>query len=107
MTTLESARSWALGGGVLAAETVRFAVDRVVPTRGVPDSGSAIGARWLETAMGLSPGMVRSVRVVDEHHGTASRARLAVDVDRRAGVPSTLFVKLAPRAFGGRLFMNA
>lgn len=107
MTRLESARSWALGGAVLAAETVRFAIDRVVPTRGVPDRGSAVGARWLEAVMGLPAGTVRSVRVVDEHHGTASRARLAVDVDRRADVPSTLFVKLAPWAFGGRLFMNA
>jgi aminoglycoside phosphotransferase (APT) family kinase protein len=61
---------------------------------------------WLEGALGLAPGTVRDVRVVADDHGTASRARIAVDADPAAGVPSHLFVKYAPPVFGQRLLMN-
>jgi hypothetical protein len=102
-TLVRSAQS----AGLLATEAARCTWDRVAPGRdGLPMRPEELTPRWLEGALGLAPGTVRSVRVVSEDHGTASRARIEVDADPAAGVPAHLFVKYTPPVFGQRLLMN-
>ena len=56
--------------------------------------------------MGLPAGAIGRVSVVDEHSGTAARARLAVESRADAEVPETLFVKLPPANFQQQLLSN-
>jgi aminoglycoside phosphotransferase (APT) family kinase protein len=102
-TVVRSARS----AGLLATEAARCAWDGVAPGRdGLPLRPAELTPRWLEGALQVPPGTVRSVRVVDENHGTASRARIAVDSAPDAGIPDHLFVKYTPPVFRQRLLMN-
>lgn len=93
--------------GLVATEVARCAWDRVAPGRdGLPMSPDQLTPRWLEGALDLTPGTVRSVTVVSDDHGTASRARIAVDAGPEAGIPDHLFVKYTPPVFGQRVLMN-
>ncbi len=93
--------------GLVAREALRAGFDRGLPTGGaVPLRSSGITSRWLEGAMKLRPGAIRSARVVDEHHGTALRARIAVDADPGVDVPNHLFAKLTPKNLQQHLLMN-
>ncbi len=67
---------------------------------------SELTPRWLEGALGVPPGTVRSVEVVSDDHGTAARARIAVVAAPEAGIPDHLFVKYTPPVFVQRLLMN-
>jgi hypothetical protein len=44
--------------------------------------------------------------VLDEHHGTAGRVRIGIDVRPGLDLPDTLFVKLTPRSAVQRLMMQ-
>ncbi|MGH3725060.1 MAG: phosphotransferase [Mycobacterium sp.] len=93
--------------GSLVDQTARYVVDRTLPARSMPKTAHDVGPEWMATALGLRRGDVERVSVADEHHGTASRARLAIDY-RAPGIgPATIFLKSAPTAFMGRLFLNA
>ncbi|MBA0045383.1 phosphotransferase [Mycobacteroides sp. LB1] len=93
--------------GSLVDQTARYVVDRTLPAHSMPKVARDVHPEWIATALGLQPGDVERVNVANEHHGTASRARLAIDY-RAPGIgPATTFLKLAPTAFVGRLFMNA
>jgi hypothetical protein len=93
--------------GLLTKEAARCAWDRVAPGRdGLPLRPAELTPRWLERALDVTPGTVRSVDVVDDDHGTASRARIAVDAAPDAGIPDHLFVKYTPPVFAQRLLMN-
>jgi aminoglycoside/choline kinase family phosphotransferase len=93
--------------GLVATEVVRCAVDKVAPGRdGLPMRPAELTPRWLEGALGLPPGTVRAVHVVDDDHGTAARARIAVDADPAAGLPDHLFVKYTPPVLAQRVLMN-
>jgi aminoglycoside/choline kinase family phosphotransferase len=93
--------------GLLAKEAARCVVDRLAPGPDpLPMRPSELTPSWLEGALGLPPGTVRSVRVVDDDHGTAARARIAVDADPSAKLPDHLFVKYTPPVFAQRVLMN-
>jgi hypothetical protein len=91
----------ARGLGVAAKEATRAALDRAVPTGGqVPLRLAGVTPRWLEGRLDLQPGAIRAVRVLDEHSGTAARARIGLDAAPGAeGVPTSLFVKFTPRNY--------
>lgn len=93
--------------GLLAKEVARCGVDRAFPSRAtVPARTRDLTPAWLASALGVPPGTVRGLRVFDEHHGTASRARLEVDAGDDASLPRRLFVKFTPRALQQQLLMN-
>jgi aminoglycoside/choline kinase family phosphotransferase len=93
--------------GLLAKEAARCVVDRLAPGPDpLPMQPSELTPSWLEGALGLPPGTVRSVRVVNDDHGTAARARIAVDADPSVGIPDHLFVKYTPPVFSQRVLMN-
>src|SRR5262245_31571140 len=93
-----------LGLGMAAREAVRAGLDRTFPGRGaIPLRVDAVTESWLSSALGLGP--VRSVRVLDEHSGTAARARIAVAAES-ADIPARLFVKLTPRNYLQHVLMN-
>jgi Phosphotransferase enzyme family len=84
----------ARGLGMVAKEAARAGLDRVVPGGdSVPLRASEVTPTWLADAMGLPAGAIRSIDVLDEHSGTAGRARIAVDGD---DVADHLFVKFSP-----------
>lgn len=85
----------------------RVGWDRIRPDGdSLPNDGEALTAAFIERAMGRPPGSVRSVTVVDEHHGTAGRVRIRVTSSEGADVPDALFVKTAPHNLVQRLMMN-
>jgi aminoglycoside phosphotransferase (APT) family kinase protein len=91
----------------VAKEMARVGYDRVAPASdALPDRGLAITPAVLEDLTTRPPGSVRAVRVIDEHHGTAGRVRVAVASSADAGLPATLFVKVSPRNLVQRLMMN-
>ena len=95
----------ARGAGCVAAETCRYVVDRALPDSGaIPAQGSDITTAWLQGAVGADPGAVRTVRRgrPDRRNGIAL-VRLLVD---GSDLPSSMFIKLAARRLGGRVFMN-
>ncbi len=57
----------------------------------IPVDVDDLTAEWFSAALDAD---VRSVKILDRHSGTTGRARLALDGG--AGVPGTVFVKLAP-----------
>ncbi|WP_007512692.1 MULTISPECIES: phosphotransferase family protein [Pseudofrankia] len=96
----------ALGLGMAMTEAVRAGLDRALPGgASVPLRAHQANTRWLEAAFGLAPGTVRSVSVIDEHSGTAARARLAVDSDATE-VPGHLFLKFTPHHYSQHVLMN-
>jgi aminoglycoside phosphotransferase (APT) family kinase protein len=97
----------ARGVAMVATELGRAGLDRVLPGGdAVPSSSSGVTPAWLADALGLPAGSIRSVRVVDEHSGTAARARIAVDAAPGTEVPDHLFVKFNPSSFSQQLMMN-
>ena len=93
---------------LVAKELGRVGLDRVLPdSRTLPDRGPAITTACLERVTAQAPGSIRSVRVLDEHHGTAGRVRLAIDTAPDVDLPDTLFVKLTPRNVIQRMMMSA
>ncbi len=91
---------------LVGKELVRVGSDRVRPGGStLPDRGQGLTPEFIEVATGQAPGTVRSVRVLDENHGTAGRVRIAVDAPG-GELPETLFVKVSPRNTTQRLMMN-
>lgn len=97
----------ARGVGMVLTEIGRAGLDRALPGGGaVPRRADGVTSAWLADALGLPAGAIRSVRVVDEHSGTAARARIAVDAAPGVDVPHHLFVKFNPRSFAQQIMMN-
>ena len=101
LQTLATARSL----GMAAREAARAGLDRAVPGAAIPLRIDEASEPWLAAALGLPPGAIASVRVLDAHSGTAARARIAVDCDVDH-VPERLFVKLPPRNYLQHVLMN-
>lgn len=92
---------------MVGKELGRVAVDRVLPAGGtLPDRGADVTPMVLEDLTGRPRGSVRAVRVLDEHHGTAGRVRIAVDAAPTAELPATLFLKVTPSNPVQRVMMN-
>jgi aminoglycoside/choline kinase family phosphotransferase len=92
---------------LVGKELGRVLLDRVLPAgRTLPDRGDAITAEILERATGHLTGTIRAVRVLDEHHGTSGRVRVAIESTPDADLPETLFVKLTPRNLVQRVMMS-
>jgi hypothetical protein len=97
----------ARGAAMVATELGRASLDRLLPGGGaVPNDAAGVTPEWLAEALELPAGSIRSVRVVDEHSGTAARARVAVDSAPDVQVPDHLFVKFNPKSFAQQLMMN-
>lgn len=95
----------ALGIGFAAQEAVRAGMDRVVPFGStVPLRVRDVTARWLSDALGLPRGSITSVQVLDQHSGTAARAR--VEVESEADLPAHLFLKMVPDNYMQHVMMN-
>lgn len=102
-----SAATVARGLGLVVTEVARAGANRVVPGGGsLPLRATDVSPRWLEGALGLRPGAIRGVRIVDEHSGTAARARVAVDAHDDTGLPDHLFVKSTPHSYAQHVLMN-
>jgi aminoglycoside phosphotransferase (APT) family kinase protein len=92
---------------MVGKELCRVGVDRVLPDAStLPDTGRAVTPGALERLTSRPPGSIRDVRVLDEHHGTAGRVRVAVDSTAEADVPDTLFLKVTPHNVTQRLMMS-
>ncbi|WP_174183826.1 phosphotransferase family protein [Nocardia barduliensis] len=91
--------------GMAGKEAIRAALDRTnsYGTR-IPLRVQDATARRLAATLGLPPGAITSVRVLDHHSGTAARARIAVESE--ADIPETLFLKLPPRNYLQHVLMN-
>jgi hypothetical protein len=101
-----SARVAARGTALVATEIARAGYSRARASGGdVPLRSSGLTPRWLEGAMGLPAGAIASVSVVDEHSGTAGRARLALQAGGDVDVPSHVFVKLTPTSYFQHVLM--
>ncbi|MET7772646.1 aminoglycoside phosphotransferase family protein [Nocardia sp. NPDC005366] len=95
-----------LGLGMAVKEAVRAGFDRTVSFRAtLPLRVDEVTEQWLGDSLGLPPGVITSVRVVDHHSGTAARARVAVKSES-ADIPPHLFVKLPPRNYLQHVLMN-
>ncbi|MET8649487.1 phosphotransferase family protein [Nocardia aurea] len=95
----------ALGIGMAVKEAIRAGVDRAVPFRAtIPIRVAEADERWLGDALGLPPGSITSIRVLDHNSGTASRARIAVKTE--ADLPTHLFLKMVPRNYLQHVLMN-
>ncbi len=90
------------GLGLVAKEATRAGLDRVLPGGSVPLRAGDVTPAWLADVLGLPPGAIRSVAIVDEHSGTAGRARIAVDGD---DVPDQLFLKFSPHHYLQHIMM--
>ncbi|WP_426573980.1 phosphotransferase [Aquihabitans sp. McL0605] len=92
---------------LVGKELGRVGLDRVLPDRStLPDRGSDVTTAVLERITGRPAGSIRSVRVLDEHHGTAGRVRIAIDAAPEADLPETLFLKLTPKSPTQRVMMS-
>lgn len=69
--------------------------------RPIPTEVAELTPEWLGSVLGNT---VDAVQVLDSHSGTTGRARLAL---RGAGVPASVFVKLAPFDAAQRSFVAA
>lgn len=95
----------ALGIGAVAKEAIRAGLDRTVPARGgIPLRAHQATEQWLCSALGLAPGAIASVHIIQQHSGTAARARIAVQ--SAADIPEHLFLKLPPRNYLQHVLMN-
>ncbi len=78
----------------------------MIPGGSIPLRIDGVTPSWLAAALAVPAGSIRSVRVVDEHSGTAARARIEVDADLDVGLPERLFVKFMPHDFAQHTMMN-
>ena len=102
MSKLLAARGFAM----VAMEATRAGLDSVVPGgRAVPLRAGDVTPTWLEDALGVRTGAIRSLRVVDENSGTAARARVAVEAEADVDLPDHLFLKFTPHNYLQRLMM--
>lgn len=105
--TVTTISGGARSAGLVARELTRCALDRALPSRaGLPMRADGFTATWIEQVLTLAPGSIRSVRVVADDHGTASRARLELDVAPGVEAPNRLFAKFTPPDLQQRLLMN-
>ncbi|WP_245714084.1 ecdysteroid 22-kinase family protein [Nocardia vaccinii] len=96
----------ARGIASVAKEAVRAAADRTMPSGdGIPLRAGEATASWLAAALDLPTGSVTSLRILDQHSGTAGRARIAVD-SAFPGAPTHLFLKTVPRNYLQHVLMN-
>ncbi|WAC56734.1 phosphotransferase family protein [Gordonia sp. SL306] len=94
-----------LGVGLAVTEAARAGLDRSISYRaGIPLRIDDVTSQWLAGAVGLPPGAITSIDVLDQDSGTAARARVAVTSD--TDLPETLFVKLPPRNYLQHVLMN-
>ncbi|MFJ1455961.1 phosphotransferase family protein [Nocardia sp. N2S4-5] len=91
--------------GMATREAVRAGLDRVLPGGTIPLRIDEVTERWLGDALGLPPGALTSVQVLDAHSGTAARARIAVKSES-GDIPAHLFVKLPPSNYLQHVLMN-
>lgn len=97
----------ARGLGIVGREVARTSLERFVPGESaVPLRSSGVTPTWLENALGLRLGAIRSVEVVSEDSGTAGRARIAVESEPDVDVPEFLFLKLTPANYLQRMMMQ-
>ncbi len=95
----------ALGIGMVAKEAIRVGLDRTIAGgTGIPLRADQVTEQWLCEALGLTPGAIESVHVIQQDSGTAARARIAVESD--ADIPDHLFLKLAPHNYLQHVLMN-
>jgi aminoglycoside phosphotransferase (APT) family kinase protein len=73
---------------------------------GLARTPRTISRSFLERVLVVPTGGIEQVSVVDEHHGTTARARLALAYRRPDMGPPTVFVKVTPTALIERLFHN-
>lgn len=89
-----------------ADEALRAALDRLVPaSSAIPLRIEQVTAPWLAAALGLRPGAITDIHVLEANSGTAARARIVVESDAPE-VPAHLFVKLPPRNYLQHVLMN-
>lgn len=97
----------ARSAGLVIREAARAGLDRVLPGGSeVPLRSGGVTAEWLTGALGLPEGSITSVRVIDEHSGTAARARIAIDSRPEVDLPENLFLKSTPHDFAQHMMMN-
>jgi aminoglycoside phosphotransferase (APT) family kinase protein len=97
-----------LGSAALVArEAGRIALDRLGPGRSsVPATVADVTPPWLTTTLRLGA-QVDVADLLDEDAGTTTRVRVGLHWNKAAdGLPSSVFVKIAPRPFKTRLFAN-
>jgi hypothetical protein len=91
----------------LTGESARIVGDRLVGHRaGLARTPHTISRSFLERVLAVPAGAIEQVTILDEHHGTTTRARLALTYRRTGMGPPTVFVKLTPTALVERLFHN-
>jgi aminoglycoside phosphotransferase (APT) family kinase protein len=96
----------------LARSAGSHAVDALIPARRrFPARLEDITPEWLEAALQAAcPGArLNGFRVVDEHAGTTSRARIALsyaDPGEAGAPPERLFLKLTPADWATRIFVD-
>jgi aminoglycoside phosphotransferase (APT) family kinase protein len=108
MSMLDAARSVVR----IARTSVLIGIDGAAARlTGLPTRVGRVDARWLEAALSeRHPGArLRGFEVLDAHSGTTSRARIALEYATRGDgdPPETIFLKLTPPGFVGRLFLGA
>jgi aminoglycoside phosphotransferase (APT) family kinase protein len=92
---------------MIAREVGRVGVDRVLPDgRTLPDSGRGLTPSVVEGLTSRPIGSISAVRVLEEHHGTAGRVRVAIEAAPAADLPETLFFKVTPHNVVQRVMMN-
>jgi len=80
-------------------------MDRAVPFgSAIPLRIDDVTERWLGDALDLPRGSITSVRVLDQHSGTAARARITVKSE--ADLPPFLFLKMVPHNYMQHVLMN-
>jgi aminoglycoside phosphotransferase (APT) family kinase protein len=92
---------------MIAREVGRVGVDRVLPDRRtLPDAGPELTPAVIEALTSRPGGSIGAVRVLDEHHGTAGRIRVAIEATPASDLPATLFFKVTPHNVVQRVMMN-
>ena len=79
--------------------------------KNVPYSVSAVTVEWLTDVLQthIRGVQVKSVEPLSEVSGTTTHARIALtynDVGEKAGLPSSMFLKLPPREFATKVFVS-
>ncbi|MFC8528113.1 phosphotransferase family protein [Nocardia sp. NPDC057227] len=103
--TIPTPVATAMSIGMGVREALRAAFDRSIGIGAdIPLKAERIKPRWLEKVLGLPEGSITAIEVLDEHSGTAARARIAVR--STADIPEHLFLKLPPENYLQHVMMN-